>query len=133
MDSKTPWPNLWSGIMQRLRLGSVLDSPLAVIIVIGTVLAIAILINPPGYNWLIPAIFGLLAIILLIFFCVYIYWTFKDPDKLRSSEHEIRKLEISHSLGSSGHILPEVSIDSLPAELNTDANKLQAKHSKQEK
>ncbi len=78
MQPKTPfqWPNLWGGIMQRLRLGSVMDSPIAVILIVGTLLAVAMV---KGTTWLIIAILTIFVPLILLFGVIYIVWSIKDP------------------------------------------------------
>jgi energy-coupling factor transporter transmembrane protein EcfT len=101
MEKKTP--NLWGGIMEKLKLGSVLDTPLAALIVIATLFAILILKD--STRWLLTAFFVIIVVVLILLFAVYVYWTFKDPDKLRPSEHEIRKFEIMHNMGDNTNII----------------------------
>ena len=118
MDKKLP--SLWGGLMQRLKLGSVMDSLIAVLIVFGTLFAVAIIKN---ITWLMVSMLIILVVILVLFIVVYVAWSFKDPDKLRSSEHEIQKLQIMHGIGDNTKQFTETEAARLPSVDNPELMK----------
>ena len=118
------FPNLWGGIMERLKLGSVLDPIIAVLIVIATLFAVVAIFARDDLKWLVPALFIILVIAVIIFFAVYIVWTLKDPDKLRTSEHEIRKFEIAHNMGEKGNVIPAETLVTLPNTTTAEPKKI---------
>lgn len=111
--------------MERLKLGSILDSLIAVAVIAATALVLVFFRDPS--SWLVIALFVVLVVVLAFILAGHTVWSAKDPDKLRPSEHEIRKYELSHGLGSSQNPeLTETAVEELPAELNPEPLEVEA-------
>jgi hypothetical protein len=119
MEEKSPdWSRVLTGIVEKLRLGSVLDPIIAVLMAVLVAAVLAMFIAPG--SWLALGFFILVCVVVGVVLVAFAYFALKDPDKLRSSEHEIRKLEIATGMGQKDRELPEAAIEMLPVSTSTD-------------
>ena len=113
MEEKSLPPLSWvGGIVQKLKLGSVLDSLIAPSIIFTALLVFSVLYGP---EWLTIGAFVVVVLVIVVILGCFTYFSVKDPDKLRPSEHEIRKMEISAGLGNSEKLISEEKLEQLPA------------------
>lgn len=104
---------LGQAVISKVKLGTVLDGPLALAVVVVIICSSVFVMTK-------EILFAYLAFAPVILFATgFVYFMIKDPNKLRSEEHEQTMVRLSSGLGeSTKKEISEERLEALPAMTN---------------